>query len=414
MKAIELPLEQLAPQYKVIVDFIRGNNRQALIELIHDWVNQSNTSFAHPALLDIKGSPCSSHYERQANIIFFRDENSSNRFAIIQVYSAIDAIWCEQGWFYLPSYDYTKRLCQNISTRLNSGFYDSHFLESKYESSFTINQHRPAHCLFDQLSNVVRLFEVEKPTKLIENTTYLTLPAHLAERFIKEPRCDRSQIIYWLPTSIIADKYYEPMWRYLEEKKPISATNRPNEERDPSKTIRIWFGASSMKRRWLEQLDACELIAHRLRALGFTNIEIFIDGITSPSNTKLDSPIELAFFESVKQHLYGKADVINMVGATYDQKLAWGQSCSGFICSAGTPTIIPNIALRLPGVIHSNTHYWDHQDVTYNTKAVYVEFDRVTNILDKKRKMDYLDYSIEPSYVVNLLLHRLGLLSVPT
>ena len=406
MKAIETSEEHLHPYFRDVAKLMTTTNRLELNAHLFSWISAEELTLPHPIHHSDSATLRSNSLIKNGNILFFRGSSQSTRFAIIQIYNFIDAIWCEDGWFFLPEEEYSKALCQNLSTKLNRGIYNDSFEKPARPSAIYLNHLRPAHFLFDQLTNVVSLLNSNRRIRLAQGTLFLSILDKGFDHLIELADAEDPQLNLILPNSVIANKYSRELWQsFTQPRSSAGNTTINNQLRDRS-FIRVWFGCSSMKKSWLEQVDACELLVRKLTNLGFKDIEILTDGITSPIDTQLSSEAEFEIANQIKHRLAGKAEVRSLIGLTYEQKLELGETCAGFICAAGTPSIVPNLALQLPGVIHSNPSYWYEEDIKFNPRAAYVDFQHVKAVANTSRTMDFTSYSLAPEHVCELFFSQ--------
>jgi hypothetical protein len=121
----------------------------------------------------------------------------------------------------------------------------------------------------------------------------------------------------------------------------------------------LWLGFCLEKRKWIEQPEAIASVIERLRAQ-HGEILIIADGLTRTLAQSRDEfraeacRAELARLDEFKRR-FPDVEVIDLIGATAPEKIAFGLSCTMFVTSALTDSMWPGRFGARPGAAHAST-----------------------------------------------------------
>ncbi|WP_298637120.1 hypothetical protein, partial [uncultured Umboniibacter sp.] len=101
-------------------------------------------------------------------------------------------------------------------------------------------------------------------------------------------------------------------------------------------------------------------------------------------------------------------EFISLVGSDYYTKLAHCLDSTAFISYSGTPLLVPLRFCNKPGVIHSNRSYWNGNDHQWNPNIAMPKLEDIEEQTSKRNtKKDFINYTIEPQVIYQLLLDTL-------
>jgi len=396
----QLQYSELTPLYQKITRFIHGENRQKLAQMLSRWLSKDSLTLPHPTISGVSATAIYSQQYRKTNVIYFHSGAPGSDFALIQIYNFIDALWVSGAWYYFPQEDYTLAKSRNIARRIESGDLNDKTQPRRNQLALLIGHYRPAHFFYDQLPGLLELVKNRDELHYREGELFFPLEPIISNtRLIK---CSENSRIELLPNTVVADKYNQEMWEAL-------AQNAPGRTPDTTADYIVWFGISSDKRGWKEQVAGLVAIADKLTQCHPDSAILFLlDGITSSQSKVINSESDQVVAASIEYRLKDTPhSAINMIGMRYEQKISLARGANAFVCASGTPLIVPSLILRLPGVIHANDVYWDKNDVLYNPKSQYVDHSAVQKDERAEVSADYLSYSIEPDIVASMLLTQM-------
>jgi hypothetical protein len=122
----------------------------------------------------------------------------------------------------------------------------------------------------------------------------------------------------------------------------------------------LWLGLTSGHRSLINEKEVLEILVpllirrHRLKT-------IFIDGWTSGSVPSKETIVPTSYEQQMHEFSEVKAGiarldndihVISLIGSTYERKVSIANSCSFFLTSAFTTSIVPSRICNLNGIVH--------------------------------------------------------------
>ncbi|MBS4155509.1 hypothetical protein [Cobetia sp. MC34] len=119
-------------------------------------------------------------------------------------------------------------------------------------------------------------------------------------------------------------------------------------------TFKLWIGITGQKRSWLQQVEGYSEIINRLSDY-FDDLTVFVDGWTSPLQSKEENKEDTFIFEEIRERITSKnTTLVSLIGETYPTKIQACKDIDFHISVGGTGAFIPLRICKKPGVIHCN------------------------------------------------------------
>lgn len=170
----------------------------------------------------------------------------------------------------------------------------------------------------------------------------------------------------------------------------------------------LWFGVTSQKRAWVEQVERGAKIITELAKI-YPNIGVVFDGWTAPLNpTPSDineAAKDQAVVDEIMQLLPPSVKTFTVVGSTTVRKLAFATVIDVFIANKGTGSIHVDRFAKKPGVLHiSNSARSVASRLHLHYNVVNVPSNQVVDIPNSAAlNVGHISYSINSDIILNLL-----------
>lgn len=208
----------------------------------------------------------------------------------------------------------------------------------------------------------------------------------------------------------LLERLDESIVRHISDSAVDSTILRSIEDYKAEGAFVLWFGVTSEKRRWLEQVDAAVIAAHKL-ALQGVKVILLVDGWTSPmtpsSNDQVQIKNDTVIFDEIVEKMSTDIECLSLIGCTAQEKILLAQHVDFYIANAGTGSIYVSRFAKQNGIVHiansSRKMITDNYTVHHNVS--YIPESWVTDIKNQDfDRMDYTSYSIDPEKVANYLM----------
>lgn len=129
----------------------------------------------------------------------------------------------------------------------------------------------------------------------------------------------------------------------------------------------FWFGVCSEKRAWKEQIEGLQVIIEKTLSV-YPDAGFIFDGLTrtlSQSQVEVQTfaaQAEMEIFKAVTAELPSSVPIVNLIGASSIEKIAFSEKITLFVSSFLTDSMYPARIARKKGVGHgaSVATAWDH------------------------------------------------------
>jgi hypothetical protein len=179
----------------------------------------------------------------------------------------------------------------------------------------------------------------------------------------------------------------------------------------------IWFGVTSQKRSWLEQVEGAIYIFNKL-SLSFPGLGIVFDGWTSPITSANGDAEQIKndnlIIDSIRNSLNNSVKTFNVVGLTPIDKIRCALIIDCFIGNAGTGVIYVDRFCQKHGVGHINTGLLkSKQFIRKNISLISAE-NVIDVVIDGNDRLDYVSYHLDPSVVLDEVINIIIAKAIPT
>lgn len=173
----------------------------------------------------------------------------------------------------------------------------------------------------------------------------------------------------------------------------------------------IWFGVTSQKRSWLEQIDGIANIINKLNE-NFPNLGVVFDGWTSPlTPTPLDkqqTQLDQEIINQIKEKIPITIKTVSLVGETSLVKLTYARIIDSYVVNSTTGSIYVSKMLKKPGVGHGSSRMIDIP-TTHRFNMDLVDKQNIFDAEeDQGKRADFISYSIDWKIIYQMLLNKLN------
>ncbi len=320
------------------------------------WENALNNDFfelPHPDYAEINTRAVFSVQLGMANYILMLDKKREHPWVLAQCENIIDmAITVEKIIQISSNINVVLKNLKSLGEKKISNLnYNSRF------SGFLLTQTRPFHFFYDHLMYFYALGGVEtlkKKNKNIYINKSFFIPRNSIEIHSREG-------VFFFPSVIAKNSLPFPrvldILHNMEDKvfRDVSLNLEPQYSSSKDDLI-IWFGITGQKRSWLQQVEGCiEIITH----LGqyFSNIKLYIDGMTGSEKNIEKNKDDIYVFEIIKLSLSHICEIHSLIGYDYRTKIKIGNEIDLFIANNGTGCLVPLRFCKKNGVLHSSKKF---------------------------------------------------------
>lgn len=376
----------------------KNNDYNMLVLLLKFILSKDKITLRHPFLPEVITTARSSYRTGSSNFIFFSDLENDNPWILIQNTDFINAIVTPE-YIYNPFEEYESVHFKSSIKALfdfigDVGDLGKYFDGDGFLRGVAIGKPRPYHCIYDTFKNLVHLEEELKDKSILieKGRTFYFDPLWISNKF-KKNQNKKINDIYLFPNilgqyranalnSKAAKKTMLAMEGLVKKNAPAYSKINVSSYYSSTSSLKIWFGITGQKRAWLSQIESCISICNELLSK-YSEIDLYIDGMTSPVGKIKDNPEDQMVFNDLKSKLPSKVNVYNLISLNYADKILLCNQCDIFVANAGSGSIVPLRIAKKPGVLHSNKklyafpdHYGDNVYKIKDSELLSVEEDQ--------------------------------------
>lgn len=381
---------------RYLLDFTYNNGKNSLIRC--DNVFETATCI-------------NSFYIKNINVLSYIN-NNNEIFYILQHFSSFDGL-------YYPKYNlFYAQDCINPQKNILKGLVDyisthNHILAKEHHKTIYLCGHsRPYHFLYDNVLGlgILNQSDDENHLNVISNGNSTFLPLSSVKKLnINERIVDNEQFTEIANGTnicfLIGMKYsYSDKIKtasILKEidssiVKDIKLTSRHNtppilKEKKPL----IWFGITSQKRQWLNQVDGITSIINSILN-DYPNAAFVIDGWTSPINKTASDykqiESDMSVYSKIKSNCKN-ANIFTTIGLNSLEKISIGSIVDFFMANSSTGAVHIDRICRVPGISHG-PNVWNNTDSIHISSAVKINNALIKDVNPDKYQ-DSVDYLID-------------------
>lgn len=167
----------------------------------------------------------------------------------------------------------------------------------------------------------------------------------------------------------------------------------------------LWFGVNSVKRTWVEQVDAGIDLINAIYQ-DFPGMGVCFDGWTAPLSPmpldRFESANDLILVEDILKGIPNSVKTFNLIGRSSIDKMAFAQAIDFFVANYATGSMNVARFSKKPGVGHINNSMNCSGHIHYFTQPVPRE-----SVIDissgEKLREDFINYSISSKIIINMV-----------
>lgn len=360
-----------------------------------------------------------SFYIKNINYICFMDSNG-DVFYILQHFSSFDGLYYpKHNLFYAqdcisPAKDILTGLVDHIAS------YNHDIAKENQEYIYLCGHNRPYHFLYDNLLGLAILNRHVKYEKIsvVVNGSGAFLPLscvqslNIKEQIVAKDEFEKiangSNICFLIGMkySYSQQNITAPILNDTDQS-IASIINSENTFNLKGSKPLIWFGITSQKRQWLNQIDGITFLINSILH-DYPDAAFIIDGWTSPlvkspgDNKQIES--DLSIFKQIKQKC-NHANIFTTIGLNSLEKVTIGRNVDFFMANSSTGAVHIDRICRIPGISHG-PNVWNNTDAIHISNAVKVDPSLITDINPEKYQ-DSVDYLIEIEGVTKFFKYQL-------
>ncbi|RAU19206.1 hypothetical protein DN062_02755 [Nitrincola tibetensis] len=381
--------------------------------------NQIQCTLSH---LDAAAICNTSFHSSVVNLLKF--DYPGGHFFVFQYVSSYDAIYFPEFKLFLLTGHGSKvlfftELVKAFFFQLNAGDLD----KPKTFGGVLTAHGRPSHTFYDCLPAMFHLHRKKLLKKIpafvqLEGYDYVQLPAVFSEissvrsvtlkpaEFSKRMAAEGS--FYFHVGLLFKQRLHLKLVNAFDKHVVKSALNQPFDAvkfKGIDDTLLIWFGVTSQKRSWIEQVDACAAFVNHLAAQ-YSDVALVVDGWTNPHSPRAldieESASDRKLIEQIQSKLAKNIPVYSVIGETPFTKLQVAKRVAFFIANQMTGSMLVSRFCERPGITHmSQAFFKDSAAQSVNKHAIAYPIEKVKDAVeDLDKRMDQVSYSIAvPDFV---------------
>ncbi|HEB9432413.1 TPA: hypothetical protein RZK50_001599 [Campylobacter coli] len=397
-----------------IADIFKQINRGQIEDrkFLDTWRKILNNSFFeiyHPFLNNIKIRAVANRLIADSSIygnyIFLIDKKNQHPVLLVQFYGIADCIITPDGIYFTGLFELSRngiwnnwaRWCmlfnlipsvKNITTQ--------ELVYQKRQICLLLNNPRPWHHFDDDLYWFYSL----KLKSDIANIPSFFLPKSFGNRIV-----DFQNKVCIAPRIYVTSnpEFYK---NQIQIRKLIY--NEVVEENQLPKfsnyDLVLWIGLAGEKRSWIEQMEGIPKIIKELQKY-FTNMKIFLDGMTNLEGAKEYFSSNILFLQNLKQKIQQiiqnniLCDIEILAGLSYREKIIICSQIDIYVGDAGTTAFIPVMICNKPAVLIGVK---EQRNLYKNTNARMID-DKFCQEIDLNKSAHVRSYHAIWEGVFNLL-----------
>lgn len=185
----------------------------------------------------------------------------------------------------------------------------------------------------------------------------------------------------------------------------LRAQIKSNKNINNDNSFTLWFGITSQKRAWIEQVEAIAYITNNLEIQN-KKLRIIFDGWTSPLNKSELDKKEIISDQKLVDEIISKinrdVEIINLIGSTIEEKINVAEEIDFFVVNYATGSLNVARVCKKRGIAHISNSFIKHaagQHFHPNSILIDPEFvNEIPSIYD----FAHYSYSIKKEVVFEL------------